>query len=223
MSNNPVLNSLTFTGSVAGQASIQAQGVAGGLTFLLPNIPPIQGQQITVTAVNGTNVFLGWSSPQSAAPLVSPNFTGIPTAPSAPQGTTNTQIATTFYADQSSNNVYNNAIAFINSIVRPFSTQTINTGGSQNINISNGMVFLDPAGAGAAIHAVLPASPRDGDRIIVLLKSTFVSTSTVGPFFIGGGTDVWDFSNSNYGTGIEFVAASSIWYAIAPNLSGGPD
>jgi hypothetical protein len=67
MANNPVVNTLTFTGSVAGQASIQAQGIAGGLTFLLPNTVPIQGQLMTATAINGNNVFLGFVSPQSSS------------------------------------------------------------------------------------------------------------------------------------------------------------
>jgi hypothetical protein len=63
---NPIVDSLTFVGSAAGQATIQSQGNAGGLTFLLPNIPPVLGQLMTVTAVNGTDVFLGWSASQSA-------------------------------------------------------------------------------------------------------------------------------------------------------------
>jgi len=67
MANNPVVNTLTFTGNVAGQATIQAQGIAGGLTFLLPNTVPVQGQLIDVVSVNGTNVFLGWVSPQSTS------------------------------------------------------------------------------------------------------------------------------------------------------------
>src|SRR5271157_3863399 len=64
MANNPVVNTLTFTGNVAGQATIQAQGIAGGLTFLLPNTAPIVNQLITVASINGSNVFLGWVSPQ---------------------------------------------------------------------------------------------------------------------------------------------------------------
>jgi hypothetical protein len=67
MANNPVVNTLTFTGNVAGQATIQAQGIAGGLTFLLPNTTPIQGQLLDVQSINGANVFLGWVSPQSTS------------------------------------------------------------------------------------------------------------------------------------------------------------
>lgn len=62
MANNPVVNSITFAGGVAGQASVQAQGIAGNLTFLLPNTAPITGQLLDVQAVNGNNVFLGWVS-----------------------------------------------------------------------------------------------------------------------------------------------------------------
>ena len=61
--NNPVVNSITFVGSLAQQATIEAQGIAGGLTFLLPNIPPIVGQVMSATAVNGNNVFLGFTPP----------------------------------------------------------------------------------------------------------------------------------------------------------------
>src|SRR5271156_3023806 len=71
MANNPIINSLTFTGTVAGQASIQSQGIAGGLTFLLPNTAPISGQLVTVSSINGNNVFLGWSSQQSTSVALS--------------------------------------------------------------------------------------------------------------------------------------------------------
>jgi hypothetical protein len=62
---NPVVSTLTFSGSVAGQATIQAQGIGGNLTFLLPNIAPIQGQLLDAAVINGNNVFLGWASPAS--------------------------------------------------------------------------------------------------------------------------------------------------------------
>src|SRR5271163_973675 len=75
MANNPVVNSLTFTGSVAGQASLQSQGIAGNLTFLLPNVPPTVGQLLTATSINGNNVFFGWSS-SSGAPSFS-QITGL--------------------------------------------------------------------------------------------------------------------------------------------------
>ena len=81
MANNPVVNTLTFTGSVAGQATIQAQGIAGGLTFLLPNTVPNVNQLLTATAVNGNNVFLGWSSAQS--------LSNIPLSALSPAGATN--------------------------------------------------------------------------------------------------------------------------------------
>src|SRR5271157_677688 len=71
MANNPVVNSLTFVGSVAGQASIQSQGIAGGLTFLLPNTAPITGQMINVSSINGNNVFLGWASQQATSVALS--------------------------------------------------------------------------------------------------------------------------------------------------------
>src|SRR5271167_361026 len=67
MANNPVVNSLTFVGSVAGQATIQSQGIAGGLTFLLPNTVPVQGQLLNALSINGNNVFLGFVSPQSSS------------------------------------------------------------------------------------------------------------------------------------------------------------
>src|ERR1700674_5126105 len=64
MANNAVVNSLTFTGSVAGQATIQAQSIAGNLTLLLPNFTPTQGQLLGVQSIVGFDVFLGWV-PQS--------------------------------------------------------------------------------------------------------------------------------------------------------------
>ena len=81
MASNPVVNSLIFAGSVAESASIQAQGIAGGLTFLLPNTAPNQGNLMTVTAINGNNVFLGWSSAQS--------LSNIPLSDLAQSGATN--------------------------------------------------------------------------------------------------------------------------------------
>src|SRR5579871_1523905 len=84
MANNPVVNSLTFTGSVAGQASIQSQGIAGGLTFLLPNTVPVQGQLMTALAINGNNVFLGWAAQRS--------LTNIPLSALAQSGATTGQV-----------------------------------------------------------------------------------------------------------------------------------
>ena len=81
MASNPVVNTLTFSGSVAGQASISAQGIAGNLTFLLPNIPPTVNQLLTATAINGNSVFLGWSSAQS--------LSNIPLSALSPTGATN--------------------------------------------------------------------------------------------------------------------------------------
>src|SRR5271156_3648811 len=84
MANNPVVNSITFSGSVAGQASIQSQGIAGNLTFLLPNVPPTVGQLLTATSINGNNVFFGWSSAQS--------LSNIPLSALAQSGATPNQI-----------------------------------------------------------------------------------------------------------------------------------
>src|SRR5271170_6658271 len=84
MANNPVVNSITFSGSVAGQASLQSQGIAGNLTFLLPNTPPTVGQLLTATSINGNNVFFGWSSMQAP--------TNIPLSSLAQSGATMNQI-----------------------------------------------------------------------------------------------------------------------------------
>lgn len=84
MASNPVVNTLTFAGSVAGQASISAQGIAGGLTLLLPNLVPVQGQLLTAASINGNNVFLGWSSAQS--------LSNIPLSALAQSGATTNQI-----------------------------------------------------------------------------------------------------------------------------------
>src|SRR5271166_3467825 len=72
MANNGIVNSLTFTGAVVGSATIQAQSVAGNLTFLLPNQVPTALQILTAQSVNGNVVSLGWSAPQSA-----PSFSSI--------------------------------------------------------------------------------------------------------------------------------------------------
>jgi hypothetical protein len=62
---NAIVSTLIFQGSLAGTASVQAQGIAGNLTFQLPNTPPVQGQLMEAHAINGTTVVLGWASPQS--------------------------------------------------------------------------------------------------------------------------------------------------------------
>lgn len=81
---NAIVDTLIFNGSIAGSASIQAQGIAGNLTFQLPNTPPIQGQIMTATAINGTTVVMGWSSAQS--------LSNIPLAALAQDGATNGQV-----------------------------------------------------------------------------------------------------------------------------------
>ena len=72
MANNGIVNSLTFTGAVQGSATIQAQSVAGSLTFLLPNQVPTALQILTAQSINGNVVTFGWSAPQSA-----PSFSSI--------------------------------------------------------------------------------------------------------------------------------------------------
>jgi len=69
---NPTVNSLIFVGAVAQQASIQAQGLAGNLTLLLPNTPPVQGQILSATSVSANGaVVLGWANQQSATVALS--------------------------------------------------------------------------------------------------------------------------------------------------------
>lgn len=81
---NAIVSTLIFNGSIAGTASIQSQGIAGNLTLQLPNVPPIQGQLMTATAINGTTVVLGWSSAQS--------LSNIPLSALAQSGATSGQI-----------------------------------------------------------------------------------------------------------------------------------
>lgn len=63
--NNPFVNSITFVGSVAETVTIQGQGIAGNVVFLLPNTVPTQGQILNAVAVNGNQIFLGWGTPIS--------------------------------------------------------------------------------------------------------------------------------------------------------------
>src|SRR5271156_3488312 len=72
MANNGIVNSLTFTGSVVGSATIQAQSVAGNLTFLLPNQVPSANQLFAVESVNGNVVTIGFAASQT-----SPSFSQI--------------------------------------------------------------------------------------------------------------------------------------------------
>lgn len=84
MANNGIVNSLTFTGTVVGQATIQAQSVGGNLTFLLPNQVAVTGQLLSAQSINGNIVTLGWSNAQS--------LTDIPLSSLAQSGATTNQV-----------------------------------------------------------------------------------------------------------------------------------
>ncbi len=83
------LTPVTGTISYAGNSGASSMPIAGGYS--------------AIVAFDGTN-WWGSVEPTAAiiallAPLASPAFTGTPTAPTAPPGTDDTQLATTAYAD----------------------------------------------------------------------------------------------------------------------------
>lgn len=72
MATNGIVNSLSFLGTFAGQATIQAQPIGGNLIFQLPNQLPSANQLMAVESVSGSVVTLGFAAPQS-----SPSFSSI--------------------------------------------------------------------------------------------------------------------------------------------------
>src|SRR5271157_2478896 len=70
--NATINGTLIFTGTFAGQASLQAQPIGGNLIFQLPNQLPTVNQLLLVEAVNGSIVTIGFAASQTA-----PSFSGI--------------------------------------------------------------------------------------------------------------------------------------------------
>src|SRR5271157_2449586 len=70
--NATINGTLIFTGTFAGQASLQAQPIGGNLIFQLPNQLPVANQLMAVEAISGSIVTLGWANPSSA-----PSFSSI--------------------------------------------------------------------------------------------------------------------------------------------------
>src|SRR5271154_1929505 len=72
MATNGIVNSLIFTGTFAGQATIQAQPIGGNLIFQLPNQLPVANQLLSVESIVGSVVTLGFAASSSA-----PSFSSI--------------------------------------------------------------------------------------------------------------------------------------------------
>jgi hypothetical protein len=81
------------SGRIATTAYVQAQGYLTAATSLVASV---FGRTGAIIAVSGDYTV---AQVTGAAPLVSPAFTGTPTAPTAAPLTANTQVATTAYAD----------------------------------------------------------------------------------------------------------------------------
>lgn len=70
--NATINGTLIFTGTFAGQASIQAQPIGGNLIFQLPNQLPTVNQLLSVESVSGSVVTIGFAASQTA-----PSFSSI--------------------------------------------------------------------------------------------------------------------------------------------------
>src|SRR5580658_3557205 len=61
--NSYVINGqLTFIGSLSQQVALQAQPIAGNLTFQLPNELPIANQVVAAVSILGNTVTLGFAN-----------------------------------------------------------------------------------------------------------------------------------------------------------------
>jgi len=128
---NSKVSNATHTGDATGSTTLTVKGINGTLLSELPTgilknttatgVPviatvsdfPILNQNTTGTANNATN--LGGQSSTYYAPVNSPTFTGIPTAPTPSLGTSSNQIATAaFVAATNLDNVKTSGSQIIN-------------------------------------------------------------------------------------------------------------
>ncbi|MEH7988258.1 hypothetical protein V3394_18305 [Pseudomonas aeruginosa] len=95
--NANIALTLADSGAVAGtypKVTINAKGlVTGGSALLAADIPNLDWSKIN----SGKPTTLGGYGITDAAPIASPNFTGVPTGPTAAAGTNTTQLATTAF------------------------------------------------------------------------------------------------------------------------------
>lgn len=99
-----------------------------------------------------------------AASLVSPPFTGIPTAPTASVGTNTTQLATTAYTDR--------AAGYLQTVIATAGSSTL-------AQIKQNLVTIDPASTMASYTLTTPASPNGGDIITIVAGGTIALSATV--------------------------------------------
>jgi hypothetical protein len=104
----------TRVGSVTATAPLVS---SGGVT------PDISIPAAT-SLVNGYLTFTDWVTFNSKADLASPAFTGTPTAPTAAEGTSTTQIATTAFVR---NEIVNSGVTILGSTVTPVSVVNTST------------------------------------------------------------------------------------------------
>ena len=104
-------------GGADGVANAQAKGLAARTVYLKEKLE---------NSEEGFAEHLGADNPHSnSAPVESPGFTGIPTAPTAPLGTNTTQIATTGYVQNEVDDVRSESIMIYSSIPSIKSNQVV--------------------------------------------------------------------------------------------------
>ena len=104
-------------GGADGVANAQAKGLAARTVYLKEKLE---------NSEEGFAEHLGADNPHSnSAPVESPGFTGIPTAPTAPLGTNTTQIATTGYVQNEVDDVRSESIMIYSSIPIVKSNQVV--------------------------------------------------------------------------------------------------
>lgn len=106
---------LTFSGPVSGKADVFAEDAAEFQSIRVLNQIDLNGAELTAGAQPGQLLLnnsplmtmADLNGEGSLAPILSPTFTGIPAAPTAPPGTNTAQIATTAYVRANKSPVLN--------------------------------------------------------------------------------------------------------------------
>jgi len=178
---------------IATTAYVQAQGY---LTAASSLVTSVFGRTGAVIAVSGDYTV---AQVTGAAPLVSPAFTGIPTAPTASPLTANTQIATTAYADSAVSVERGRAIA-AEALLAPLASPTF----SGTVTFANNIAVSGTA-AFAAGSLVVTAFATTG---------TWAFTGTMSGAYTMSGTETVSGTLTSSGGTI-----SGSW-AGAPTLTG---
>ena len=181
--------------------------------------PLILAADPTTNLGAATKHYVDTTSGGGGAPLNSPAFTGVPTAPTASGGTNDTQLATTAYSDSGVFAEFSRALtaeALLRMSVTAVKTANYTLAPSDYVPVND---------TGGIVALTLPTTPANATRC----GAEYVAGGSHGVVVTAGGSDVFDVAGGSttatLAIGVlfqsiiwQYSTAGNIWYTLTNNL-----